>query len=310
MDLTERRAIGAVVAALGGVVLAGQARINGQLGRELGDGLIAALISFSVGFVIVACAVAVIPSARAGVRLFINSVKNRRLRLWQCLGGAAGAFYVTSQGLTVSLLGVAVFTVAVVAGQVVSSLFVDRAGLGPGDAMPITPTRALGAVLAAVAVVIAVSDEFDHPQHLWLALVPALAGAGLGWQQAVNGQVRAAADSVPFASLMNFGVGLAGLLLASTVDISVRGLPNSPPGQWWLYVGGVLGVLTLSSAVFAVRLVGVLMVGLCAVTGQLVGALLLDLIAPPAGGGVEVTTVIGVMITLVAVGIAALPRRE
>lgn len=304
------RPLGAVVATLGGVALAAQSRINGQLGTHLGDGLIAALISFSIGLVILVTAVVAMPNARAGVGRFREAISTRQLRPWQCLGGAAGAWYVTSQGLTVTLLGVAVFTVAVVAGQVVSSLLVDRAGIAPGDAQPITVTRGVGAALAVVAVGIAVSDEFGRPGHLWLALVPALAGVGLGWQQAVNGQVRAASGSVAFASMLNFAVGLAALTIASTVDVSLRGLPNSPPTQWWLYVGGALGVVALSTAVFAVRLVGVLMVGLCAVAGQLVGALLLDVLAPPPGEGIEPTTVIGVALTLAAVGIAAVPRRE
>ncbi|MGQ0837619.1 DMT family transporter [Actinokineospora sp.] len=301
------RVVGAVLAAFGGVMLAVQSRVNGQLGSLLGDGLVAALISFLVGLVILSAAVAAVPVLRAGMARFVDSLRTRRLRPWQCLGGAAGACYVTSQGLTVSLLGVAVFTVAVVAGQVVSSLLVDRAGIGPGDAAPITPTRAVGAALAVVAVGVAVSDEFGTPAQLWLALVPALAGAALGWQQAVNGLVRAAADSVVVATTVNFGVGTVALLLASTVDIAVRGLPAPLPGQWWLYAGGVLGIVALCTAVFAVRQIGVLLLGLCAVAGQVLGALLLDIVAPPPGGGVEVATVVGVVVTLLAAGIAAVP---
>ncbi|HVK19929.1 MAG TPA: DMT family transporter [Actinokineospora sp.] len=300
------KSVGAVVAVLGGVVLALQARINGKLGGALGDGLLAAVISFVIGLVILATAVAALPSARAAVGRLTDRLRTGHLRPWQCLGGTAGAWYVTSQGLTVSLLGVAVFTVAVVAGQVVSSLVVDRAGLAPGVPQPITAPRAVGAALAVIAVGVAVSDEFGRPGHLWLALVPALAGVGLGWQQAVNGQVRAAADSVVVASALNFAVGLVALLLASGVDVALRGLPAALPSQWWLYLGGVLGVFALSTAVFAVRLIGVLMVGLCAVAGQLAGAVLLDV----ADDVVQPATVAGVVITFVAVGVAALPRRE
>ncbi|WP_436492286.1 DMT family transporter [Actinokineospora sp. HUAS TT18] len=300
------RSAGAVVAIGGGVVLALQARINGRLGTELGDGLIAATISFIIGLVILITAVAVTPTARAGVKRLTHALRTRQLQPWQCLGGVVGAWYVTSQGLTVTLLGVAVFTVAVVAGQVMSSLVVDRAGIAPGDPQPITGPRAFGAALAVVAVGVAVSDEFSRPGHLWLALIPALAGAGLGWQQAVNGQVRKFADSVAVASTLNFAVGLVALLIATAVDIAVRGLPNPLPSEWWLYVGGTLGPIALSTAVFAVRLIGVLMVGLCAVAGQLAGAVLLDV----ADDVVQPATVAGVVITFVAVGVAALPRRE
>ncbi|MDQ3579751.1 MAG: DMT family transporter, partial [Actinomycetota bacterium] len=162
------RAVGALVAMVGGAALAIQARINGQLGHVLGDGLFAALISFLVGLTILGGAVLAIPGLRAAAGEFAGSVRNRTLKPWQCLGGVAGAFYVTSQGLTVTILGVAVFTVAVVAGQVVSSLAVDRAGIGPGAAQPITGPRAIGATLAVIAVGIAVSDEFGSPEQLWL----------------------------------------------------------------------------------------------------------------------------------------------
>ena len=51
--------------------------------------------------------------------------------------------------------GVTVFTVAVVAGQVSGSLFVDRAGLGPAGHMPLSIRRVLAAGLALLAVAVA-----------------------------------------------------------------------------------------------------------------------------------------------------------
>ncbi|MGH3880703.1 MAG: DMT family transporter, partial [Actinophytocola sp.] len=139
------RVAGAAVAAVGGVALAVQGRINGQLGFVIHDGVFAALISFGIGTVLLAVAVAATPSARAGVVRLRDSVRGGRLRPWQCLGGACGAVFVTAQGVTVATLGVAVFTISVVAGQVVASLAVDRAGLGPADPQPVTLPRAVGA---------------------------------------------------------------------------------------------------------------------------------------------------------------------
>lgn len=299
------KVLGLAVGLAGGVAIAVQSRVNGQLGARLGDGLFAALVSFGVGLAILAAVVASAAKPRAALRRLGREVRSGRLRPWQVLGGVAGACYVTTQGLTIAALGVAVFTVAVVAGQVVSSLVVDRAGLGPAPPQPVTARRALGAALAVVAVGVAVSDEFSQPSRLWLALLPALGGAAMGWQQAVNGLVSAASGSVRLASMVNFAVGGVALALACGVDALVRGLPGAPPAQWWLYTGGALGVLGLSAAVYAVRLVGVLLLGLAAVAGQLLGALLLDAVAPPPGGGIGVATVAGVAVTLVAVVVAA-----
>ena len=281
---TRVRVAGAVLAGVGGVTLAVQGRVNGQLGQVMHDGVLAALFSFGIGTVLLVAAVAVTPSARAGLVRLRTSVRAGRLRFWQCLGGVNGAFLVTCQGLTVAILGVAVFTIAVVAGQVVASLAVDRAGLGPAEPQPVTLFRATGAALAVVAVVIAVSDHAAiEAGGLWWALLPAVAGMGLAWQAAVNGLVRVESDNVVVPTLVNFSVGTVALLLAAAVDLIARGLPAALPAQWWYYVGGPLGIVTILTAVAAVRMTGVLLLGLASVAGQLTGAVLLDVVRADRG---------------------------
>ncbi len=306
-----RRAAGAALASLGGVALAVQGRINGQLGHQIHDGVLAALISFSVGSVLLLAVLPILPAARAGVGRLRRTLRTGELRPWQILGGTCGALLVSTQGLTVSILGVAVFTVAVVAGQIVSSLPVDRAGLGPGGPQPITLPRAAGALLAVVAVVVSVSDHatVGDPGGLWWALLPAIAGFGLAWQTAVNGRVRVAAANVVVPTMVNFLVGTATLVLATAVDLLVRGWPEALPGQWWLYVGGALGIVTIMTAVTAVRVTGVLVLGMASVAGQLVGAVLLDLVVPTDGSDLNVTSFVGIGMTMVAVGIAAIRVR-
>ncbi len=130
-----------------------------------------------------------------------------------------------TQSITVSVIGVAVFTVAVVAGQAVSSLVVDRLGFGPAGPQPYTPLRVFGAVLALVAVVLAVSDRLNHPSGLLIAVLPALAGIGTAVQQAINGRVARTASTDAYgalaAGLINFVTGATAL---------ARGLPDRPAG--------------------------------------------------------------------------------
>jgi transporter family-2 protein len=45
------------------------------------------------------------------------------------------------------------------------------------------------------------------------------------------------------------------------------------------------------------------------ISGQLIGALLLDLLLPAAGTGISVSTVAGVLITLLAAAVASMPDR-
>ncbi|MFT7836526.1 DMT family transporter [Saccharothrix sp. BKS2] len=304
------RLVGALLAFVGGAFLAVQGRLNGELGHVFGDGFLAALVSFGGGLALLLLTVPTTAAGRAGLARLRDALRGGRIRWWQCVGGAAGAFFVSTQGLAVAALGVAVFTVAAVAAQAVSSLLVDRAGLGPAGRVPLTVPRVLGAGLAVVAVAVAVADEFGDPAALWLALLPAVAGIGLGWQSAVNGLVREAAGSTRVTTMVNFGTGTAVLLVVCAVDVAVRGLPDAAPSEPWFYAGGALGIFTIASAVLAVRWLGVLLVGLCQVAGQLVGALVVDVVAPAAGERLSTWTVVGTVLTLLAVVVAALPGRR
>ncbi|MET0234699.1 MAG: DMT family transporter [Kibdelosporangium sp.] len=303
------RAVFGLLAVLAGVCLATQGRINGQLGALLQDGVFAGLISNGLGLIALITLVLVIPIGRQGVGRLVAALRDGQLRWWQCLGGFAGAYLLFSQGVAITALGVAVFTVATVSGQLLSSLVVDRAGLGPAGPKPVTGWRLLGAGMAVGAVVLAVQGQLDQPAAVWLFVLPALAGFGLAWQSAVNGQVREAAGNALVAALVNFSAGTVLLVLGGVVDVLVRGWPASLPGEWWLYTGGAFGMVVIGSSAIVVRTVGVLLLSLCLVAGQLLGAVLLDLLVPARSAGLTLTEVLGTLITLVAVFVAALPSR-
>ncbi|WP_295119524.1 DMT family transporter [uncultured Leifsonia sp.] len=296
-------------AMLCGAGIALQSRINGELGRRLGDGVTAAVISFGSGLLILVVAMAVAPAGRRGLRRVVGALRGRELPWWYVAGGAAGAFLVLSQGVAAAVLGVALFTVSVVAGQTVSGLVLDRIGLGPGGRRPITPARLAGAIIALAAVSWAVSSQFGGGVPVWLMLLPLLAGLGLGWQQAVNGQVRVVASSALTATFVNFTVGTTVLLVLMGIDWSIRGLPAALPAEPWLYAGGAIGCVFIAAAALLVRVTGVLLLGLATVAGQLVTALLLDVFAPTSSQPVAASTVAGTLLALVAVAVASVRWR-
>jgi bacterial/archaeal transporter family-2 protein len=299
-----RRTLGIGLAVLGGFGVALQSRINGELAHRLGDSLLAAVISFGSGLVLVATVVLVVPAGRRGVRLLRRAVGGGALPVWTCLGGLSGGYFVATQG-TVAALGLAVFTVAVISGQVASSLVVDRVGLGPGGPRPVSPTRVAGAALALVAVVIAVADRLGSPEAVVLAVLPALAGVFIAWQQGVNGRVQAAAGAL-VATLLNFVTGTALVAFSFVVVASARGWPAPHlPGEPWLYSGGAVGVLFILVATTVVRFTGVLVLGLSMISGQVLGSVLIDLVAPARGDALTVNTLIGATLALVAVVVGA-----
>ncbi|MFD3462180.1 DMT family transporter [Nocardia fluminea] len=313
MSFSDRRkSVGLVFGFAIGAGVAVQGRINGALGARLADGIAAATISFGTGLIALLIAFAVSPTLRAGFAQVRTAVSAGRLPPWQLLGGLCGAFFVAAQGLTIASIGVTAFTVAVVTGQLLSSLVVDRLGLAPNGRTPITPWRFVAAALGITGVVLSAGGSSvpttvttgvpDIPALL--IVLPALAGIGLAWQQAVNGRVGATGG--PFtATLINFGVGLTALLLLDLFTLATTGLPTEFPTDLWLYTGGLIGVAFIALAAVTVGLIGVLLLGLTSVAGQLVAAMVLD----AADGRLSLTTVVSCAIVLVAVVVASRSSR-
>lgn len=298
------RGLGLLLAFVTGGGVAVQSRINGELGTRLQNGAFAALISFGGGLILLTLALLVRPRLRRRLRDVVAAVRTQQLRGWQLLGGCSGAFFVICQGITVTTVGVATFTVAVVGGQLLSSLWVDRAGLGPAGRTPVTRNRALGAAIAVLAVALASSNGLTGGlEAVVFAVLPALAGIGMAWQQAMNGRVGVVGGPV-VAAVVNFTVGTIALVLVCGVLVLARGLPPALPPEPWLYVGGAIGIAFIATAAVVVRWVGVLLLGLSATAGQLSTAIIADLVVP-TGGGLSVPEVIGVALTLVGVVVAA-----
>lgn len=307
-ETTPARLAVALVAAFGtGVLVALQTRINGELGQRLGDGFLAAVVSFGSGLLLLTVVVLVFRPARRGVGRVVTALRTRDIPWWLVTGGVGGAVFVLGQGLTVGLLGVAMYTIAVVCGQTVSSLLLDHRGLARMPATRATPQRIVGAALAVVAVGIAVSDRLRPDIPAWALVIPLVAGLLVGWQQAVNGQVRQVAQSAVAATFGNFLVGTAVLVVALGIHLLVAPTTPTFPGEWWLYLGGLNGCIFIAAQTVIVRTTGVLLMGLSVLAGQLVASVAFDVLVPVTGDALHVVTVVGTGLVLVAVLIAAIP---
>lgn len=273
--------------ALGGAVSIGamtaiQARVNGVLGVRIDDGIVAGLISFGVGLVILVVVTVLLPSTRAGAGRLWRGVRWRRIPPWMLLGGACGALTVSTQGLTAGVLGVSLFSVGVVAGQTVNGLLLDRLGVGPAGVVAVTPGRVLGGAFALAAVAISLSGDAIATTPLWLLLLPFAAGVGIAWQSAANGRLAQRVQSPMTATLMSFVAGTAVLAVAAAVSVAVGGMPQALPTEPWLYLGGLLGFVYILLGATIVAHTGVLLLGLGSVLGQLLTSVVIDLLWPAA----------------------------
>ncbi|MGZ8805447.1 MAG: DMT family transporter [Microbacterium sp.] len=301
--------------ALGGAVLVGvftalQARVNGQLGSRLDDGLVAAAVSFGSGFVILIVLSAVVPAGRRGFSALVTGVRTRGIPWWMLAGGAAGALTVATQGIAVGIIGVSLFTVGVVAGQALSGLVLDRIGYGPAGVVAVTTPRLIGGALALVAVGIALTGDGLRGIPLWMLALPLLTGIGIAWQQATNGRLRQRVGTPLTATFVNFAGGTIILVVAAVVHVALVGPPEPFPVEAWLYTGGAIGVVYIFMSAALVAHTGVLLLGLGAVVGQLATSFALDALWPAPASPGFVQELAMVLVALLSVVVATVPWRR
>ncbi len=283
-------------AVVSGGLVAVQQRLNGDLGRALGDPLVAAVVSFGTGLLLMTVLV-----LQRGARARWADLGP--VPWWTRIGGLGGASLVAVGATAAPEIGVALLTVGLVAGSTVGGLAVDRAGIGPGGHQPLSPPRVAGALLCLTAIALSAHAGLQLASPLLLGLV-VLAGGLISVQQALNGRVRQATGAT-VATFVNFVVGASALLLALLVKQVLVGVDIAHwPGKWWLYLGGPIGAAFVAMASIVVRRLGVLRLGLAVTAGQLLGAVLLDL-----DRGVATTTLLAAALTMTAVGVSGAGRR-
>lgn len=303
--ISTRQRLGMVGASvLGGAFIAGQARANSGLGLALENSVLAALISFGSGLLIISVILFSSRNHREKFSGLLHSVRDGRIELWGLFGGLLGGFFVMVQSWVASLVGVALFSIGVVAGQAIAALFIDGYGLLGQAQRRLNWGRLLG-ILLTFSGLVASADLGTYQLSLILVL-PLLAGAGMGLQQALNGRLGKVTESPVATTFLNFlfGTSLIGLTLLLSGQVSFATWPNNP----LLYLGGALGVTFIFLQVVVVQHIGTLALGISLLFGQLVGSLVFDLVTPVSSREVGIATFIGLGLALVGATIVAIRR--
>ena len=294
-------------------LIALQARANGELSKLIGNPIQAATISFSSGLIIIAIFAVTHQGMKQGLAGIRAAVREEKLPRWNLFAGMLGGTFVAIQTNTVPLIGVAIYSVASIAGQTASSLIVDAYGLSGGKKQHITLRRVLAAFITVGAVLVSVWDRIQADD---LSLVPVLlagfAGGIVGIQRALNGKINIYSGQHWATSLLNFIMGTSFLLIITAIMIPVgryefKPLPTSPA---WIYIGGAIGVIYIAYSASIVQQLGVLASTLLSVGGNLFGALLIDLIAPIHGKGVSIWLVSGICLSFIGVIVGGVSSRQ
>jgi transporter family-2 protein len=293
-----------ILAAISGVMIALQARANGELSHRLDNGVQAALISFGSGLLIIAIVALFSPAIKEGARSLRGAVARKELPKWTLFAGALGGTFVGIQTHVVPVIGVAIYSVASIAGQTAASLLVDRLGITGGGKKKITFRRVGAAAFTVLAVFISVLDRIEGANlQVFAVFLAGVAGAVVGVQRALNGQINEHSHQSYTTSFLNFIMGTSFLfiLLSLLVIFGDTELTPLPAGPWWIYTGGVIGVIYIAFTSKIVQHLGVLTFTLFSVGGNLVGSLVIDLISPTEGVQVSWYLVTGIAMTYLGV---------
>ncbi len=139
-----------MLTAIAGGLVAMQAPVNSKLGKAAGT-FAAASISFLIGTAIL---IAITAISGKGV----NTAAASKLPWYYFTGGLLGAAYVTTVLVSVRTLGAGGVTAATIAGQLTTSVLIDRAGVLGLAQRGLTPHRLVGIALLAVGTVLIVRN--------------------------------------------------------------------------------------------------------------------------------------------------------
>jgi transporter family-2 protein len=294
----------AILATVSGVMIALQARVNGELSHRLNNGVEAALVSFGSGLIVVALITAFSPAIKTGIKNLRGAVSRKEIPQWTLFAGALGGTFVAIQTHVVPVIGVAIYSVASIAGQTAASLLVDRLGITGGGKKKITVRRLAAAIFTVLAVFISVFDRIEKANlALFAVFLAGVAGAVVGVQRALNGQINEHSHQSYTTSLLNFLMGTSFLVLLLT-GIQIFGdtpLAALPTDTWWMYTGGVIGVIYIAFTAKIVQHLGVLTFTLFSVGGNLLGSLLVDFLLPTKGVHISWYLITGIAMTYLGV---------
>jgi transporter family-2 protein len=285
-------------------MIALQSRANGELSHLLGNSTEAALVSFGSGLIVISIIAPFNRSIKEGIRNLRSAVVAKNIPRWRLFAGVLGGSFVALQTQVVPLIGVALYSVASIAGQTAMSLVVDRIGLTGGGKKLISKRRVSAALITVFAVLISVLDRISLASFSVVAVVLAtLAGALVGVQRALNGQINEHSKASFTTSLLNFLMGTTTLIILLFALLILKGdaIVPLPGGPWWVYTGGTIGVIYIAFTSTIVQHLGVLTFTLFSVGGTLIGSLLIDIFSPTNGNTVSWYLVAGIAMTYLGV---------
>ena len=281
----------------------------------MGDSIGAAFVSFASGLALISVVAVFSKSIRAGFSDIVKAFLAKKFPAWQITAGMLGAIFVATSTYVVPLVGIALFTVASLAGQTAISLWVDHVGLIGSGEIIFTIRRVVAALITVGAVIISVWDRLSMSDFSIIGIILAIVAGGLvGIQRALNGQINSYSNQSFSTSFLNFisGVIFLTALLIIRLIFTDHSIINLTTGPWWIYLGGSIGVIYIAFTALIVQSLGVFEFTLFSIGGMLIGSLLIDVFMPTQGTQISPYLIAGMSLAylgVIANGQSPLSRR-
>jgi transporter family-2 protein len=209
------------------------------------------------------------------------------------------------------VIGIAAFTVTLVAGSAVAAIVIDATGLGPDGKVAVTPLRLVGAAVLVVAVGIVAFGKggfggLAAAAVLGLA-VALLTGVLVALQTAMTGALVQASRAVVVPMLIAF---LAGAIVLPLVRVFLGPLALPAEVPWVYLVAGPLAVVFVSTTALLAGRMSLLLLSAAIVIGQTLGAIAIDLVFPTPAGRPGIPAAVGVALAIAAVVVIAFASRR
>lgn len=269
-----------ILASIGGALIAIQILVNGALTAAGSGPVVAAWLSY-LGTLASAVAV-ILLTGRVATVISILKTKGRP---WWLLVGVAGVPTIISTAWGAPVLGVGLSAACSIGGQVIAGLILDSRGIGVDERIPLSHRRIIAGLIAIGGLVLAMGTNIDDLESPVTAILLAIAifvsGMLLSVQNAGNGAVIGISGDplAPVLTTVTGGTTTMTILVGVLALFGATGGVIAPSGvQWWMYLGGPVGMGIVLTATLAVRALGTFGLTLVMVVGQMLTGTVVDLL--------------------------------
>lgn len=275
-----------LIAIIAGSLIPFQTAINARLREYVISPFLSSLISFAIGTIFLTIVILV-----SGGHIGLTAAQISQTPWWAYLGGLLGMIGLTTNILLFPILGSVQTVIMPILGQVLMSMLIDNFGWFDTTAHPLSIWRLLGVVLLIIGVLTVVAlpayltrnqiekqTTTNKKNRIFWQLIAIIVGGLLAIQSAINGHLGGLLHAPLQAAWISFLVGTILLFIVNLCQRSFKHLPNLTHQKlpWWIWLGGLLGALYISSNAFFVPIIGTGTVVVLALFGQIIGSLNID----------------------------------